>query len=349
MHRFADTLARAYHSRGWTVVRRAPRARVSRHVRNRALAKFAAYVENLVVFPVSVAVAVRRSQSVHLADHSNALWLLVFPRRRATIVTCHDLIAVRAGLGEMPEHRTRWTGRVYQRLVLRGLGRAEAIHSVSHATATDITRLVGAAATTVHLPVVAHDAGQPVLAGPYLLIVSSSGWRKRRDRAVEVWRRLRDTPAGAGLRLGVVGPALTARELGESADLTEYITTLRDIDDATLFATYAGARALLQVSRYEGFGWPIVEANTVGTPAICTDDEVFREVAGTAGMFIAEDLDLVDWTGLARRLDAPETREAAFANSKRFGFEQFADGIVAIAQATHEGGTPRQVFPRMPR
>lgn len=335
MHRFARELTRAYEEQGWGVTCRAPKGYLSVRLRSKPAAKLAAYVENLVIFPARVLASRHTPRHIHIADHSNALWLLALRGRRSTVVTCHDLIAVRAALGEFPEHRTRWTGRLYQRLVLRGLQRADAVHTVSDATATDVARLAGSERiTTVRHPVSVTAPAPTSRTQPYLLVVSSSGWRKRRERAVEVWRRMRATSAGSNLKLVVVGADLSEREVGDFVQLASDIRCVSGLTDEELFATYANATALLQVSKYEGFGWPIIEANAMGTPAICTDDVVFREVAGTAGSFIPEDLNKMDWEELATHVSDPAAREAALENAGRFTFEAFASGIDEIARST---------------
>ena len=47
-------------------------------------------------------------------------------RNVAHIVTCHDMLAVRAGLGEIPGLRVGWMGRLFQRLIRKGLAQAQA-------------------------------------------------------------------------------------------------------------------------------------------------------------------------------------------------------------------------------
>ena len=47
-----------------------------------------------------------------------------------------------------------------------------------------------------------------------------------------------------------------------------------------------GATALVSGSRDEGFGLPLVEAMTLGTPLVVSDIPVFREVGGAAGAYV---------------------------------------------------------------
>ncbi|HJP97617.1 MAG TPA: glycosyltransferase [Rhodanobacteraceae bacterium] len=55
---------------------------------------------------------------------------------------------------------------------------------------------------------------------------------------------------------------------------------LRHISDVDLQYAYSHAAALIQASHAEGFGLPLLEAARYGTPVVCSDIPVFREVAG---------------------------------------------------------------------
>lgn len=55
---------------------------------------------------------------------------------------------------------------------------------------------------------------------------------------------------------------------------------LKRVDDVDLNYAYLHAAALVQASHAEGFGLPLLEAARHGTPVVCSDIPVFREVAG---------------------------------------------------------------------
>jgi glycosyltransferase involved in cell wall biosynthesis len=68
--------------------------------------------------------------------------------------------------------------------------------------------------------------------------------------------------------------------------------------DAALARWLRHARALLFPSFAEGYGIPLVEALSVGTPVIASDLPVFRELAGT----IPDYLDPLDGPGWRRAI-----------------------------------------------
>ncbi len=65
-----------------------------------------------------------------------------------------------------------------------------------------------------------------------------------------------------------------------------------------LEALYSTAMALLYPSRFEGFGWPIIEAQACGCPVICADREPMSEIGGEAAL--THDVD--DEAGFARSI-----------------------------------------------
>ena len=335
MQRYASDLESAYLSQGWEVTVKRPSAALSSRIGYGPLRKLIAYVEALIIFPVAVASRSPRAQLLHVSDHSNALWLLgpAAWRFRRAIVTCHDLFAVRAALGEIPEHSTRATGRLYQALVRAGMTQADLIECDSDVTRSDVERLIPRAdCVTIHLPVARTAQPNPTSSheGNYVMVVSPGGWRKRREHAVAVWERLRQSEASSPLSLVVVGPELEPHELSATAQ-PDQIQVVNGVSDEELHSLYASALAVLQVSRYEGFGWPIVEAHVNGTPALCTDGAVFREIAGDGGIFLSDDLDSVDWDAVLKQLRLAASRDRALENARRFTPKQFARKVDDVA------------------
>ena len=66
---------------------------------------------------------------------------------------------------------------------------------------------------------------------------------------------------------------------------------LHKVPDAHLLQLYSGALAYLTASKYEGFGFPGVEAMACGAPVLASDIPVFREVLGSGAKFLPLDID----------------------------------------------------------
>ena len=65
----------------------------------------------------------------------------------------------------------------------------------------------------------------------------------------------------------------------------EYSNKL-NLTDEEITVEYAKSDIVSFISLFEGFGMPIIEANKVGRPVICSNIEVLKEVAGDSALFV---------------------------------------------------------------
>jgi glycosyltransferase involved in cell wall biosynthesis len=338
MRRYGRLLATAYQQTGWDVEVLQPTRIFSRHIRRSSLRKLSVYLEKLVLFPLSLSRRIRPGNVVHITDHSDAPWLRRTQKADSTIITCHDLIAIDAAAGRLDEHRTRFSGRLYQGYIERSLQRADLIAAVSEVTLAGVRSLLPSRPSALlHNPLPPRVTSAitkpsvPAVASPYLLLVAASGWRKRRHLAVGAWRRLREA-VDVPLRLVIVGDALSPAEqaLLKPDGPADGIDVLSDLTDDELAGLYAHAAGALVLSSHEGFGWPVVEANYWGTVVICSDLPVLREV-GPNDLFVGTDLDTVDWTGIWGDLQDPDRQHRVRADAERFDPAVFATQLNVLA------------------
>lgn len=213
-------------------------------------------------------------------------------RRHGLILTLHDLIYHEHPTppGDLPEP-LRWLWRAYhlaytpQRLLL---DRADAVATVSRTTADLIAehrltrrpvRVVPNAPQPVAAPRDPRRApareilymgsfmpykdvesvleAAPLLPGYTLHLLSRIGDERRRALEVHL--------ADARRRRGAHGAEVVFHGGVEEA---EYVRLLRRVT------------ASVTLSRAEGFGLPVAEAQAHGTPVVCSELPVFREVAG---------------------------------------------------------------------
>lgn len=81
------------------------------------------------------------------------------------------------------------------------------------------------------------------------------------------------------LKLIVVGSSFTAEEEGALFSFKDRILNVGRIDDYTLRCAIKNAAFLLLTSSKEGFGYPTIEAMLLGTPVVCQDNPINREIS----------------------------------------------------------------------
>lgn len=105
------------------------------------------------------------------------------------------------------------------------------------------------------------------------------------------------------------------------------------VESELLEGLYSCAHSLLFPSRFEGFGWPIAEAQACGCPVLCRDAPPMSDVAGGAALL----RNIEDEDGFADdllRLRDPGVREKYCAlglqNATRFSSKRMAGQYLAL-------------------
>lgn len=345
MQRFAGVLHSELLRRGLDVRVAAPRCQLGRAADGvQPAAKWRGYLDKYVLFRRDLVRVMPWANVVHICDHSNshyARWLQGTPH----LVTCHDLIAVRSALGELPEHRTRWSGRQLQRLILSGLQQAQRVVCVSEATRADVLRLTGQPTSCVG--VVPNGLNYPFApmdelhrsarlerlgisnGRRFLLHVGGNAWYKNREGVLQIFAAL--LRRGVDAELVLVGQPLSAklREMIDTWKLGDRIREVVGPDNEDLRALYSSARALLFPSLYEGFGWPIIEAQACGCPVITSQRAPMPEVAGRHALLVPPQDPERAATSISESWDALGTqRSEGIANAACFSVAAMVDGYL---------------------
>ena len=118
---------------------------------------------------------------------------------------------------------------------------------------------------------------------PYFLCVGTIEPRKNHLLLLHLWRRLVELRGNQAPRLLIVGSRGWENEnvldlLDRCTALKGHVVELGAVSDIRLAALLRSARALLMPSFAEGFGLPIAEALSQGTPVICSDLPALRAV-----------------------------------------------------------------------
>ena len=214
------------------------------------------------------------------------------------VVTIHDLSFERE-----PSLMGRKDRLVFRKVVPRAARKAVRVLTVSERTRRDLRELYGVPdekiVVTPNGVDPAFTPGSGLLQGDYVLLVGAVQERKNPLAAVVA-------AEAVGLPLVVAGPAkdeALARELERrGARVTGYV------EQDELVRLYRGAACLVQPSRYEGFGLPVLEAMACGTPVVAVPEPALLEVAGDAAVW-AEEHELGD--GIRRAVADRERLVAA--------------------------------------
>ena len=275
-----------------------------------SLSKWLGYIDRYVLFPRVLRAAAAEADVVHMCDHGSAMYCSILDGK-PTVVTCHDMLAVRGAMGELPEMRTSRCGRYMQKWICRGLDRATRVACISQATFDDASRILR---RSDHLSVILNALNYPFhpldpreserrLRGidginkPFLLHVGHSHKRKNRDGILRIFA---EVAAKADLQLVFAGQALTAElnQLANGLRVSSRIVQITKPDVSVIEALYNRATALIFPSRYEGFGWPPIEAQACGCPVVASDIPSLREILGETALLHSVN----DETGMAESI-----------------------------------------------
>ena len=242
------------------------------------------------------------------------------------VVTVHDLSFARE-----PELMKWKDTLVFRAVVPRAVRRAARVLTVSERTKADLIELYGVPAERIVVtPNGVDPAFRPAssgheipsidqLQGSYVLAVGAIQARKNQLAALEAARTV-------GLELVVAGPekdpALADELRRGGARVEGYVETER------LAELYRGAACLVQASRFEGFGLPVLEAMASGTPVVAVPEPALLEVAGDAAVFVDGE-QLAD--GIRRALAERDRLAAAgLERARAFGWRATAERTLEV-------------------
>ena len=325
------------------------------------LSKILGYLDKFFVFPRVLKrklTALRNDENnydlpplIHICDHSNSIYvkyLSDYPH----LVTCHDLMAVRSARGEFPQNPIRFSGRILQSIILKGLRIARYVVCDSCNSRRDLIALEPSCesrSTTIHAGfnfdytrLDRHDAQLQLkkLGLPenirFVLHVGNDSWYKNRLGVLRIFHKLLPDSPNLELNCVFAGRPLSTDQKSyiQKHGLKSHVFNIQNLTHEELRALYSTAELLLYPSHYEGFGWPPLEAQACGCPVVASQRGSLKEVLDSSAL-TAEPPDETAFINhvkniISSEILGSELRKQGYENIKRFSTDKMIKSYIDI-------------------
>lgn len=218
------------------------------------------------------------------------------------IYLIHDLIPLTHSEFCRTEAIERHRGRV-----MNALQTAAGVIANSRATASELEAFGRSNSISMPPVTAAWLAGAqlnspdvvPIKAGRHFVSVGTIEGRKNHFMLLQIWQRLVERLGQATPKLVLIGQkgaeaGHVQNMLDRGKGIRDHVVLLSHCEDTELGHWISSARALLLPSFAEGFGLPVIEAMTLGTPVIASDLPCFREI-GCGIPTLLDPIDAVSW------------------------------------------------------
>jgi glycosyltransferase involved in cell wall biosynthesis len=275
---------------------------------------------------------------------------LAFPPRRAhpvrCVVTIHDVIPL-LFRDHAPRSRKARLFPLYRRLMLEVGRRADVILTVSESSREDTLR---------ELDLPPERAGDVIVVpngvAPEYKPAARKGSRKRTVLYVgrsdpyknvtgllRTFARVRKL-SGGEVQLRVIGPQDSRypepRRVARELEVDRRIVWSGYASGRKLIGAYQQADVFVLLSKYEGFGLPVLEAMACGTPVVCSNRSSLPEVAGDAALLVDPDDEEAAARAIVRVLDEPGLAERLIERGRRRAAEFTWDRTAAATLAAYQ-------------
>lgn len=322
-----------------------------------SLEKWLAYIDKFILFPMmllfyrSLNFIFFRKVNYHICDHSNAFYLYFLPKNK-TIITCHDVLAIRAGFGFTDTYCTATkSGEVLQKIILTALSGAHKLAAVSEFTLNQLI-VIDTKPNLKKKWICIHNAlsekfvplskikiderlnkFEKLKDNNFILHVGSDLERKNRKLLINMIFELQNKWDGI---LVLAGEKLNDEllQLIQKLNISHRIVQLHNPTNEEIVALYSSCEALIFPSYSEGFGWPIIEAQACGAPVITSSiAPMMSEVGGTAALYADPD-DANSFVKQFLKIQNQEFKDEVirlgYENAKRFDFDRTARKYVEL-------------------
>lgn len=257
--------------------------------------------------------------------------------KRRQLVTMLDAAPFRRPLGFSRAFVKRrylaywWLGRVADGLATVSTYSA---HELSDVLRVDVDRFIVAAGSADELTGVTPVRPELDVYGDHYLIIGTGARHENVCPAVAAI-------TASGRKVVLVGMSAVARRLTGSAVANGNVVVAEGLTDAELVWLYCHSRALVLPSTYESFALPVLEAQVLGCPVVCSDSAALPEVCRDGALYFDPD----DPEMLLVQLDRIESeiglgedlRQRGLANAQRCSWHASAQQILSWVGSRRSG------------
>jgi len=315
------------------------------------LAYFDKYIFTYIVFYIKVIVNEFKFNKTiyHICDHSNAVYINIFPFKK-TVITCHDVLAIRGALGFRDAYcNSSGFGKMLQHLILKNLSKNIHIAFVSKNTLNQFKE-IGKKLFIQNYKVIHNGLNADFKklnlteienlkvkypnfpTGKFILHVGSNLERKNRKLLVNMLFQLNNNYKG-NICFAGEKPNEEVINLATQLNIKNRIYFIEKPNHEFLNLLYNTCDAFIFPSFTEGFGWPIIEAQTCGAPVICSNIEPLPEIGGK-GVLLANpniaDEFATQFLQLKDNAFKTEQIELGFENASFYSTNQMVNNYIEL-------------------
>jgi len=218
----------------------------------------------------------------------------MLPPKIARVVTVHDLVWKYA-----PETMRKTSLFVEKQLMPHAIAQADIVMADSESTAKGIqstfpkfkekVRIVPLGVSYLPSPLGLEGIIKLGIEQPFILFVGTLEPRKNLAKFLESFAKTSEEVKNK-ITLVIVGGkgwgGVNVLDLVNRFNLNKSVKILGYLDDSQLSTLYSEAEFLAMPSLYEGFGLPILEAMSFGTPVLTSNVSSMPEVIGSGGLTV---------------------------------------------------------------
>lgn len=279
----------------------------------------------------------------------------ILPEHCLHIMVVHDLIP-----RLFPHYCNNARKKIYRALVERAIGAADKIIAISKRTEKDLIQILALQPEKI---TVSHLAVDPIfhakvsdrhsasvlkryhLSPGYIYAGGGMDLRKNMDGVLRAYRIVRERMRHAkkdipplvlsGALFPHLAPLITDVEKRvKELNIAPYVHILGHVPQEDLPALYANAVFFLYPSLYEGFGMPVVEAMSVGTPVVTSKKSSLPEVGGDSVLYCdptsAHDIAMVMHNLIQKKELRTILAQRGKERARRFSWDTFTEKIFMI-------------------